>query len=165
MSLYYSLIFVILVIEISMFSLLAMPIPTKFRKPLTYVLIKPFRYNTVTLSAKCVIAFILLLFLDSINKVYNIDTRELSGPGGIINPAEKIEVYSRKFLQQRNMYLTGITLFLTFVVVRTFALVQELIDLKQVYRADAQTPAQLKARIADAEKQIKAAKERAAALD
>ncbi|EHN03271.1 Yet3p [Saccharomyces cerevisiae x Saccharomyces kudriavzevii VIN7] len=44
--------------------------------------------------------------------------------------------YSQEnFLAQRNMYLTGITLFLTFVVVRTFGLVIELLTMKDIYRA------------------------------
>ena len=130
--------FGILVAEIIVFSILALPIPSKFRKPLTLLLLRPFKIPTVQVAIKCILGFILLLFLDSINKVYNIN-QELTeagratggGAGGL--GQERIEVLSRKFFAQRNMYLTGITLFLTFIVTRTFSLVNELLDLKETY--------------------------------
>lgn len=134
MSLYYSLIFGILVAEVGVFSILALPIPTKYRKPLTLVLLKPFKNSTVQVSIKCILAFILLLFLDSIGKVYTIE-KELRHEHH--QGQERIEILSRKFFQQRNMYLTGITLFLTFIVTRTFGLVNELLQLKERYRSHA----------------------------
>ncbi|KAK5780572.1 Yet3p PWA37_003210 [Arxiozyma heterogenica] len=137
MTLYNSIIFGILVAEVVVFSLLALPIPSKYRKPLTLVLIKPFKNKTVQITVKCVLGFILLLFVDSINKVYNINHHELNQlKSGLIQGTEKIEIMSRKFLQQRNMYLTGITLFLTFIVTRTFDLVDELLTLKSNLRED-----------------------------
>lgn len=143
MTLYNSIIFGILIAEVVVFSLLALPLPTKYRKPLTLILIKPFKYSTVQITVKCVLAFILLLFADSINKVHNINVHELGQLNGLapgssptVQGTEKIEIMSRKFLQQRNMYLTGITLFLTFIVTKTFDLVDELIQLKSVLRKD-----------------------------
>ncbi|CAL9732067.1 endoplasmic reticulum transmembrane protein 3 [Monosporozyma unispora] len=136
MSLYNAIIFGILVLEVIIFSLLALPIPTKYRKPLTLVLIKPFKYPTVQITVKCVLGFISLLFADSINKVYNINHNELGQLKGMVQGTEKIEIMSRKFLQQRNMYLTGITLFLTFIVTKTFDLVDELLTLKSDLRKD-----------------------------
>ena len=132
MSLYYSIIFGILVAEVILFSILALPIPTKYRKPLTLVLIKPFKNPTVQVSIKCILCFILLLFLDSVNKVYNIET-ELNSEAA--QGPDRIEFLSRKFLHQRNLYLTGMTLFLTFIVMRTFGLVNELLTLKDIYRS------------------------------
>lgn len=141
MSLYYSLVFAVLVSEVVIFSVLALPIPTRLRKPLTLVLLRPFQNEIVQITIKCVLGFILLLFVDTINKVYNID-RELTAAssanskGGGVYSQDRIEVLSRKFFAQRNMYLTGMTLFLTFTVVRTFGLVQELLQLKDKYRKE-----------------------------
>lgn len=142
MSLYYTLVFGVLVVEVVVFSILALPIPTKFRKPLTLVLLRPFRNEVVQITIKVVLGFILLLFVDTINKVYNID-RELIGAssaaargGGVASSQDRIELLSRKFFAQRNMYLTGMTLFLTFTVVRTFGLVQELLQQKDRYRKE-----------------------------
>ncbi|AJU80917.1 Yet3p [Saccharomyces cerevisiae YJM1615] len=139
MSLYYTLVFAILVVEIFMFSILALPIPSRYRRPLTLLLLKPFKSSTVQVAIKCILGFILLLFIDCINRVYSID-KELqlssaSQNNGAIIAQDRIEVLSRKFFAQRNMYLTGITLFLTFVVVRTFGLVIELLTMKDIYRA------------------------------
>ncbi|CCD24747.1 Yet3p NDAI_0D04330 [Naumovozyma dairenensis CBS 421] len=140
MSLYYSLVFAILVTEIILFAILALPIPSKFRKPLTLILLKPFKIPPIQIALKCILSFILLLFIDSINKVININ-KELSTTSSNSNPTpaisssnDRIEILSRKFFAQRNMYLTGITLFLTFIVMRTFTLVNELLDLKDRYR-------------------------------
>ncbi|CAG58355.1 uncharacterized protein GVI51_D00583 [Nakaseomyces glabratus] len=145
MSLYYALVFGILVLEIAVFSVLSLPLPTRIRRPMMLVLLKPFRAPTVQVGIKCILGFILILFIDCITKVYNIN-RELNAgskgqsntagaTGGTVFAQDRIEVVSRKFLAQRNMYLTGITLFLTFVVVRTYALVSELFQLKDNYRA------------------------------
>lgn len=141
MSLYYSLVFGVLVFEVFIFSILALPIPTRFRKPLTLVLLKPFQNDVVQISIKCILGFILLLFVDTINKVYNIDSElqaasSANTKGGGVYSQDRIEVLSRKFFAQRNMYLTGMTLFLTFTVVRTFGLVQELLQLKDKYRKE-----------------------------
>ncbi|CCF59361.1 hypothetical protein KAFR_0G03290 [Kazachstania africana CBS 2517] len=169
MSLYYSLIFAILVFEVVLFAILALPIPTKYRKPITLVLIKPFQNSTIQISIKCILGFIALLFVDAINKVYNINL-ELNSE---LNPnSEKIEILSRKFLQQRNLYLTGITLFLTFVVMRTFGLVHELLRLKEIYRSD-EPKKQINVKLTKDEllkemelkdKEIKRLKEKAASL-
>ena len=164
MSLYYSLVFGVLVFEVVIFSILALPIPTRLRKPLTLVLLRPFQNDIIQITIKCVLGFILLLFLDTINKVYNID-RELQAAssantkGGGVYSQDRIEVLSRKFFAQRNMYLTGMTLFLTFTVARTFGLVQELLQLKDKYRKD-----ELEQEIKEKDLEIARLKEKAEAL-
>ena len=128
-----------MILEIIAFTILSLPLPTKFRKPLTLFIIKPFQFANVQTSIKCVLLFILILFVDSISKVYRINSEldtnnKLFGTGSATNSVDRIEIYSRKFLAQRNMYLTGITLFLTFTLVRTFNLVIELLSLKDSYK-------------------------------
>lgn len=131
MSLYYTIIFVILVSEIVIFTLLSLPMPTKFRRPLTLLLLKPFKFNTVQVSINCILGFIALLFVDSINKL-----RAIEQWNGEKTALERLSLNSKKFYQQRNMYLCGITLFLTFLVSRIFSLIQELLDLKLEKRTD-----------------------------
>lgn len=139
MSLYYNLVFGVLSTEIVVFTILALPLPSKFRKPITLVLAKPFRSPTVQVTIKCILGFILLLFVDTINRVYSINT-ELFDASQSNMPYDRTEIQSRKFYAQRNMYLTGITLFLTFASVRTFGLVWELLELKEDYRGTASSP-------------------------
>lgn len=117
------------------------------------------------ITVKCILGFISLLFADSINKVYNINRNELGQLNGMVQGTEKIEIMSRKFLQQRNMYLTGITLFLTFIVTKTFALVEELLALKANLREDAlYDKDKLRAMIKENDKEIDRLKEKVIAL-
>lgn len=177
MSIYYKMVFGILVTEVSVFSVLALPLPSKIRKPLVSVLVRPFLNDVIQMGIKCMLAFVLLLFVDSINRLYTVE-QELDA----VNPAgayssSRMEVLSRKFFAQRNMYLTGITLFLTFVVVRTFNLVRELLQLKDHYQIsspDYDTTAkekrnmelkkELESQIAERDTEIERLREKAKAL-
>ncbi|SCU97543.1 LAFA_0G11958g1_1 [Lachancea sp. 'fantastica'] len=167
MTLYYTFVFGILAFEMVMFLLLALPIPSKYRKPVTMALIRPFRLTQVQVAIKCILGFILLLFVDTINRVYTINSElsQTSLAAGV-GVSDRNEVQSRKFYAQRNMYLTGITLFLTFTVFRTYGLVWELLELKEKYRKepDNMDVDDLKKQIADADKEIKSLKERAESL-
>lgn len=165
MTLYYTFVFGILAFEMVMFLLLAMPVPSKFRKPITMALIKPFRLTQVQVAIKCVLAFILLLFIDTINRVYSINS-ELSQTPLASGVSDRNEVQSRKFYAQRNMYLTGITLFLTFTVFRTYGLVWELLEMKEKFRAvpNQMNVEDLQKQIEAADKEIASMKERAEGL-
>lgn len=163
--------------EVSVFSVLALPLPSKIRKPLVSVLVRPFLNDIIQVAIKCMLGFVLLLFVDSINRVYSVE-QELDA----INPAggyssSRMEVLSRKFFAQRNMYLTGITLFLTFVVVRTFNLVRELLELKDHYhlaspdydtsaeeKRNVELKKELQSKIAERDAEIERLKEKAKAL-
>ncbi|SCU90236.1 LAME_0E07646g1_1 [Lachancea meyersii CBS 8951] len=165
MTLYYTFVFGILAIEMVMFLLLALPVPSKYRKPVTMALIRPFRLTQIQVAIKCILGFIMLLFVDTINRVYSINA-ELSQTSIAAGVSDRNEVQSRKFYAQRNMYLTGITLFLTFTVFRTYGLVWELLELKENYRTDSENMNidDLKKQIEDADKEIKSLKERAEGL-
>lgn len=137
MSLYHGLVFAILVVELVTLTLLGLPLPSKLKKPVISTLSKPFLSPTVQITIKCLLAFILLLFIDSINKVYSVESEldKLKEAGAGVHPQGRMEILSRKFFWQRNMYLTGITLFLTFALTRTVALVWELFELKEEYNS------------------------------
>ncbi|SCV04734.1 LANO_0G12024g1_1 [Lachancea nothofagi CBS 11611] len=166
MTLYYTFVFGILSLEMVMFLLLALPVPSKFRKPITMALIRPFRLTQVQVAIKCILAFILLLFVDTINRVYSINADLSQTTVAAVGVSDRSEVQSRKFYAQRNMYLTGITLFLTFTVFRTYGLVWELLELKEQYRSSPENMnvEDLQKQIEDANKQIESLKERAEGL-
>lgn len=172
MSLYHRLVFVILVVELITLTLLGMPLPSKWKRPVVSILAKPFLSPTVQMTIKCVLCFILLLFVDSINKVYNIENEldRLRDVGRGSHPEGKLEILSRKFYWQRNMYLNGITLFLTFTLTRTAALVWELFDLKDSYASLAKSKkddgeeTKLKEEIKSVDEEISNLKEKALAL-
>ncbi|BAO40483.1 endoplasmic reticulum transmembrane protein 3 [Kluyveromyces marxianus] len=174
MSLYHGLVYAILVVELITLTLLGLPLPLVLKKPVIKALSKPLLSSTVQITIKCVLGFILLLFVDSMNRVYGIeselDRMKESGVGTY--PHGKTEILSRKFFWQRNMYLTGITLFLTFLLTRVATLVWELFDMKDAYETTLKTkqdelpPKQksLAKEIADIDEEIARLKEQSTAL-
>lgn len=134
MALYYSLVFALLVVEMAFFAILSLPFPRKLRKTVLTTVSAPFRSEQFQIALKCIFGFVLVLFVDSVNRVYSV-TAELQSispntmsPLSVIN--DRAEVQSRRFYAQRNMYLCGFTLFLTLILTRTYSLVAELIETK-----------------------------------
>jgi hypothetical protein len=81
---------------------------------------------------KITFVFILILFIDSVNRVYRVqselsDNKHMGGQS--VMGHERMEVQARKFYSQRNMYLCGFTLFLSFILDRTYALTLENLQL------------------------------------
>ncbi|EDK36629.1 hypothetical protein PGUG_00727 [Meyerozyma guilliermondii ATCC 6260] len=136
MALYYNLVFGLLVIEMSFFTVLSLPYPRKVRKSVLSTVSAPFRNEQFQVAIKCILGFVLVLFIDSVNKVWTVTTElHATSPGGhtgsvtgVIN--DRSDVQARRFYAQRNMYLCGFTLFLTLILTRTYSLVTELIDTK-----------------------------------
>jgi B-cell receptor-associated protein 31 len=119
-------VFALLVLEMSIFLLLVFPLPFTWRKktfefiqqsPLIAKLQYGMKVHTVLLSStetpglttctQITFIFILILFVDSVNRVYRVQ-RELSehaaaGPYGQVG-VDRMEVQARKFYSQRNMY-------------------------------------------------------------
>lgn len=134
MALYYNLVFVLLVVEMAFFAILSLPFPRRLRKTVLTTVSAPFKSEQFQIALKCIFGFVLVLFVDSVNRVYSV-TAELQNispntmsPLSVIN--DRAEVQSRRFYAQRNMYLCGFTLFLTLILTRTYSLVAELIETK-----------------------------------
>ncbi|CCH58425.1 hypothetical protein TBLA_0A06340 [Henningerozyma blattae CBS 6284] len=172
MSLYYALVFCILVVEVVAFTLLALPLPARVRRPLASAAARPFRQASVQVAAKCVAGFVLLLFLDATARAHRLGAQ--SAAAGHVHGAERAELLSRRFLAQRNMYLTGFTLFLSFTVARTSSLVAELMDLRAAAKSDTNSKSttassasiaeSLRAKLKAADLEIETLKSRAATL-
>ncbi|KAH3669155.1 hypothetical protein WICMUC_004994 [Wickerhamomyces mucosus] len=178
MALYYNLVFGLLVFEMVLFTILSLPLPSKIRKPLIKTISKPFQLKEVSIAIRCILVFILILFVDSVNRVGSIN-EELSGFSakeaslGIGSAAlnafgDRSEIQARRFYAQRNLYLTGFTLFLTLILTRTYKLVAELLELKdQVRNGDASLITELdtlKVQLSDKNKQIELLKEQSEGL-
>lgn len=108
---------------------------------------------------KITFIFILILFIDSVNRVYRVQIElasatEKSQNGYVLlssvsrlrantfldrGPAimghERTEVQARKFYSQRNMYLCGFTLFLSLILNRTYMLILEVLRLEEKIKA------------------------------
>jgi len=83
---------------------------------------------------KITFIFILILFIDSVNRVYRVqlelaESREQQG--GAVLGHERMEVQARKFYSQRNMYLCGFTLFLSLILNRTYTMILDILRLEE----------------------------------
>ncbi|KAK9473873.1 B-cell receptor-associated protein 31-like-domain-containing protein [Dipodascopsis tothii] len=130
MTLYYTLVFIILVAEMGLFFFLVAPLPIAIRRRVftfisTSELVAKSQY-----TLKITFVFIFILFVDSVNRVYRVQgdmMQTAEGTKMLSTASDRSEVQARKFYAQRNMYLCGFTLFLSLILNRTYALVVDLI--------------------------------------
>jgi len=139
MTLYYSLVFGLLVMEMSVFLLLVFPLPFTWRKKTFEFLSNNPVIAKLQYGMKIGFIFILILFIDSVNRVYRVQ-RELSETTnsgthhhGAIG-SDRMEVQARKFYSQRNMYLCGFTLFLSLILNRTHSFILDILKLEQTVK-------------------------------
>jgi len=136
MTLYYSLVFLLLVAEMTLFVLLIVPLPFAWRLKLyTFISESPL-VAKLQYGLKITFIFILILFIDSVNRVYRVQVElaaatdtQTTGRTTVLG-SERMEVQARKFYSQRNMYLCGFTLFLSLILNRTYMMILETLKLE-----------------------------------
>ncbi|KAK6348778.1 hypothetical protein TWF730_009548 [Orbilia blumenaviensis] len=179
MTLYYSLVFALLMFEMGIFMILILPLPLTWRRQMfTFISTNPL-IAKLQYGLKITFIFILILFIDSVNRVYRVQ-RELidatqggNARGGTttILGHERTEVQARKFYSQRNMYLCGFTLFLSLILNRTYVLILDILRLEEqvkLGRTDGNKSIQdyeaLKEKLRKAELDLEAMKEQSKGL-
>ncbi|XBW37100.1 hypothetical protein QEN19_002680 [Hanseniaspora menglaensis] len=151
MSIYLAFIYSLLISEMILFLVLIFPLPNKLHKikkhfisALDYI---AYKNETTKIVSRSIFVFILLMFIDSIKKLDNISitsvmskANDIYGQQNFANEfgsgqlesikasINKSEYYREKFFAQRNMYLTGFTLFLCFMILRTIQITNELLS-------------------------------------
>ncbi|KAM7207734.1 endoplasmic reticulum transmembrane protein 3 [Naviculisporaceae sp. PSN 640] len=137
MTLYYTLVFLLLVAEMALFMLLIVPLPFTIRRRMfTFISENPL-VAKLQYGLKITFIFILILFIDSVNRVYRVQlelaaaSENNNGSGPAIMGHERLEVQARKFYSQRNMYLCGFTLFLSLILNRTYIMILEVLRLEE----------------------------------
>ncbi|KAF0326561.1 bap31 domain-containing protein [Colletotrichum asianum] len=152
MTLYYTLVFMLLMAEMGLFMLLIVPLPFAIKRRLfTFISESPI-VAKVQYWMKITFVFILILFIDSVNRVYRVQvelalatekqnsgcdnrlTHNLSNRAAVMGH-ERLEVQARKFYSQRNMYLCGFTLFLSLILNRTYVMILEVMRLEDKVRS------------------------------
>jgi len=137
MTLYYSLVFALLVAEMFMFMLLIIPLPYTWKRSLfTFISESPL-IAKMQYGLKITFIFITILFVDSVNRVYRVQielaaassTKNAQG-ANMVAGHERMEVQARKFYSQRNMYLCGFTLFLSLILNRTYTMILDVLRLE-----------------------------------
>ncbi|GAB5588496.1 Endoplasmic reticulum transmembrane protein 3 [Umbelopsis nana] len=122
----YTIVFALLVLEMLIFAVL-IPLPRHWRSALL-----KFISNSPTVGRgvhilKILFVFVFLLFADAVNRLQRhqgtttIETGNMYGH----DPRLDASLAAKKFYMQRNMYLTGFTLFLSLILERTYKLVSE----------------------------------------
>jgi hypothetical protein len=140
MTLYYTLVFLLLVSEMALFMLLVIPLPFSVRRKIfTFISENPV-VAKIQYGMKITFIFILILFIDSVNRVYRVQLElaaasESTGTNSIpVMGHERLEVQARKFYSQRNMYLCGFTLFLSLILNRTYIMIVEVLRLEELVK-------------------------------
>jgi len=135
MTLYYSLVFALLVFEMALFASLIIPLPFKVKRSLfTFISENPI-VAKIQYGMKITFIFILILFADSVNRVYRVQVelaaaKQAGAAAGGVAGGERMEVQARKFYSQRNMYLCGFTLFLSLILNRTYVMILDTLRLE-----------------------------------
>jgi len=128
----------LLVTEMTIFMLLIIPLPFTWRRKLfTFISESPL-IAKLQYGMKITFIFILILFIDSVNRVYRVqvelaaasDTTPQGGRAAVLG-SERMEVQARKFYSQRNMYLCGFTLFLSLILNRTYVMILDVLRLEE----------------------------------
>jgi len=136
MTLYYSLVFALLMVEILVFMALIVPLPFNLRRRLFIFISENPIISKIQYWLKITFVFILILFIDSVNRVYRVQielaaaNREGRGAVESLGGSARSEVQARKFYSQRNMYLCGFTLFLSLILNRTYVLILDVLRLE-----------------------------------
>jgi len=136
MTLYYSLVFMLLVFEMVVFMALIVPLPFSVKRKLfTFISESPI-IAKLQYGLKITFIFILILFIDSVNRVYRVQVELASfksnaTAAAAVAGSERMEVQARKFYSQRNMYLCGFTLFLSLILNRTYMMILDVLRLEE----------------------------------
>jgi len=124
MTLYYSLVFGLLVSEMFIFVLLILPLPLKWRKSIFTFLSRSPLIAQLQYGLKITFIFVFILFVDSLNRMWRVQEEASHQDGHHIHDVRtETNLQARKFYSQRNMYLTGFTLFLSLILNRTYVLI------------------------------------------
>ncbi|KAI7879729.1 B-cell receptor-associated 31-like protein [Lichtheimia hyalospora FSU 10163] len=127
MAIQYALTFAILVTEATLFCVLVLPFPPKWRKTMLRLVSTSPALDKAMYSLKVTFGFIFLLFVDAINRLYSIEERHPEGED-MHDYTFEVTVKANKFYAQRNLYLTGFTLFLSFILQRTSSLIFQVVQ-------------------------------------
>ncbi|KAF9074414.1 endoplasmic reticulum protein [Rhodocollybia butyracea] len=135
MTIYYSLTFMLLAAEMLTFAGLVVPFPYSVRKRVFGFLSESPIVAKIAYGIKISFIFVGILFFDALQRMFRItaeaDMAKHNQQMGDVRTETSFA--ARKFYAQRNVYLTGFTLFLSLVLTRTFAISLELIHSQEEY--------------------------------
>jgi hypothetical protein len=136
MTIYYSLTFMLLSAEMITFCILVAPLPYAVRKRLFRFLSESPIVAKIAYALKISFIFVGILFVDALQRMFRVTAESEAGKARG-QPTQDIRtetnIAARKFYSQRNVYLTGFTLFLSLVLTRSFYIILDLIHAQEEY--------------------------------
>jgi len=137
MTLYYSLVFALLMVEMVLFVAIIFPLPHTIKRKMFNFISESVIVAKLQYGLKITFIFITILFVDSVNRVYRVQlemsafNREGAAGRASALGGDRMEVQARKFYSQRNMYLTGFTLFLSLILNRMYIMILDTLRLEE----------------------------------
>ncbi|CDU24189.1 uncharacterized protein SPSC_02818 [Sporisorium scitamineum] len=133
MTLYYSIVFALLCFEMAMFMVLIVPLPFTWRRKLFHFLATNPVVAKIQYGLKITFIFVAVLFVDAVQRMVKVMTEGETARDnrGVQDVRTETNYAARKFYSQRNMYLTGFTLFLSLILSRTYSLILDLINTQE----------------------------------
>ena len=132
MTLYYSIVFGLLVFEMAMFMVLIVPLPFSMRRKLFHFLATSEVVGKINYAIRITFIFVAVLFIDAFQRMLKVTAEVHSEPHHSYQDfRSETNYHAKKFYAQRNVYLTGFTLFLSLILSRTHALVLDLIHAQE----------------------------------
>lgn len=114
----------------AVFCLFVLPLPHAMKRQLFIFLNTSPIIAKLQYGLKITFIFILVLFVDSVNRVFKVADDAGNQVDVGMREQYRSDMQARKFYSQRNMYLTGFTLFLSLIINRVFVLTNETIKLQ-----------------------------------
>ncbi|KAI8972989.1 B-cell receptor-associated protein 31-like-domain-containing protein [Pilobolus umbonatus] len=123
MAIYYEMTFGVLLVEMITFGFLVLPFPSRWRHAaLTFFSTSPFMAK-FSYALKITFGFIFILFIDTIRRLQRLEADFAAESNHHHDYGYDTNLKAKKFYTQRNLYLTGFTLFLSVILDRTSHLV------------------------------------------
>ena len=116
MTLYYSLVFGLMLLEMAMFLVLIVPLPFSMRRKLFHFLATSEAVAKVNYAIRITFIFVAVLFIDAFQRMLKVTAEAHQEHVNYQDYRSETNYHAKKFYSQRNVYLTGFTLFLSLCV-------------------------------------------------
>merc|ERR1711990_198754 len=133
MALYMMIVFNLLMLEMALFCTFIVPMPFSWRRKMFKFISESPTVARMQYGLKILFLFVGVLFVDALQHMIKIhrEGQLARETGNRMEVRAETDWRSRKFLSERNMYLTGSTLFLSLILTRTYHLILDLIKAQE----------------------------------
>lgn len=120
-----------------------MPLPFSARRKLFRFLATSEIVGQINYCIRITFIFVAVLFIDAFQRMMKVsqEFKVAEGREGFQDFRTETNYHAKKFYAQRNVYLTGFTLFLSLILARTHSLVLDLINTQEELVANSPTKA------------------------